>query len=733
MKGASPAGFTELVAALVVKLRFLIVPAWIAGAVAATLYLPTLGQARAGALGSLVPEDAPAVATQRRSAELFAFPVLSNTLVVQREPGGLSTGAQGRLFRQAARITRREDPDLLSIAFALPITNALEAFPGSLEPGTTAITYLYFEPTVGLTARDRLARVYASKLRQGGDPVAGVTGVVPARVTQGELIGEALPLVELSTALLIALVVGLNFRSVWAPVLTLAAVGIAYLVAIRVVAVLGTTLGIDAPRELEPIMLVLVLGLVTDYSIFYLSGFRHRLQESDPRLLAAWRTTSEFGSIIFVAGLIVAAGTGSLVVAQLEFFRIFGPALAVTVLVALAVSVTFVPASLALAGHRVFWPATPQRVPATELEPRRSRSLVERLTASRLRAAAVVVVAGAALVAASSGLRDAELAVNPIRSLPGDSGPARAAAAASTGFAAGIVSPTLLLVEGPGVAGRPAPLERLHGLLERHGGVAGVIGPGNVPAGLPEGVVASAVAPAVRYVLVLSDQPLSSGAIETLQRLRREMPFLLDQAGLEGVTVGFGGNTALAEETIETVLDDLVRIGVAVVLVNLVLLVLFLRALVAPLYLLAASVLALFATLGVTVLVFGLLGQDHLTYFVPFMVAVLLVSLGSDYNIFLVGRIWQEARRRPLREAIAVAAPRASRAISAAAIALAFSFALLALVPISSFREFALAMFVGVLIDAFVVRAYLVPALLSLVGERSGWPGGLRPATIPPE
>ena len=733
MKGASPAGFAELVAAIIVQLRFLVVPAWVAAAVLATLHLPTLGQAKAGALGSLVPADAPAVAAQRRSAELFAFPVLSNTLVVQRDPGGLSSEAQTRLAGRAARINARADPDLLSIAFALPIANSLGAFPGSLERGTTAITYLFFEPTVGLTARDRLARVYASKLRQGGDPVVGVTGVVPARVVQGELIEDALPLVELATVLLVGLVIGLNFRSLAAPLLTLAGVGIAYLVSLRAVAVVGRELGISAPRELEPIMLVLVLGLVTDYAIFYLSGFRHRLQAGDERLEAAWRTTSDYGPIIVTAGLIVAAGTGSLLVAELEFFRIFGPALALTVLVALVVSVTFVPAVLGLVGGQVLWPGTPRRVPTTEAEPRRSRSLVVRLTSSRIRATLVVLVLGGALLAAATGLLRGELAVNPIRSLPADTGPARAAGAASTGFAAGIVSPTLLLVEGPGVRGQTEELARLHRLLERQPGVAGVIGPGNVPAGVPAGVVVSADAPAVRYVLVLRDQPLSAEAVDTLQTLRRAIPGLLGLAGLSGATAAFGGNTALAEETIDTIVQDLVRIGAAVLLVNLVLLVLFLRSLVAPAFLLAASVLALLGTLGVTVLALELVGRDHVTYFVPFMAAVLLVSLGSDYNIFLVGRIWQEARRRPLRGAIAVAAPRASRAISAAAVALALSFALLALVPISSFREFAFAMFVGVLIDAFVVRAYLVPALLVLVGERSGWPGRLRAAAPHPE
>ena len=121
---------------------------------------------------------------------------------------------------------------------------------------------------------------------------------------------------------------------------------------------------------------------------------------------------------------------------------------------------------------------------------------------------------------------------------------------------------------------------------------------------------------------------------------------------------------------------------------------LFLRALIAPLYLVAVSVLGLAASLGITTFFFqGVLGQDDLTYYVPFAAAVLLVALGSDYNVFVAGRIWEEARAMRLREAIAVATPsaaqggdrrRASRWRQASRC--------WSIVPLRSFREFAFVM-----------------------------------------
>jgi putative drug exporter of the RND superfamily len=91
--------------------------------------------------------------------------------------------------------------------------------------------------------------------------------------------------------------------------------------------------------------------------------------------------------------------------------------------------------------------------------------------------------------------------------------------------------------------------------------------------------------------------------------------------------------------------------------------------------------------------------------------------------VFVVGRIWEEARRWPLREAVAVAVPRASRAITTAGLALAAGFGLLALVPLAQFREIAVAMALGILLDTFVVRSLLVPALVVLFGRVGSWPG----------
>jgi RND superfamily putative drug exporter len=148
-------------------------------------------------------------------------------------------------------------------------------------------------------------------------------------------------------------------------------------------------------------------------------------------------------------------------------------------------------------------------------------------------------------------------------------------------------------------------------------------------------------------------------------------------------------------------------------------------------------VLSVTATMGAVVWLFQhRLGYPDLTYYVPFAGAVLLISLSSDYNVLIAGRIWREAERRPMREAIAVAIPQASRAIRAAGLSLAASFALVALIPIRPFRELAAVMAVGILLETFLVRSLLAPAVLAVLGRLAGWPGrpgwaGASPETEP--
>lgn len=709
-------------AGAVVGLRYLVVLAWIAAALAVTWWMPGLGSGEPLPLGGLIPENAESAQVAQRDAEIFGVPLTTDTLVVQRDAEGLSAAAQAKAVARALAVSRAPK-QAEGIQLALPIANTLGLFPSSREHGTTAITYLYFGPEASLSDRVSEAEAYASQIPADDAPV-GVTGPAPARDQQFREMEDALPIVEAGTVLVILLVVGLTFQAFGAPLIALFAAAISFLVARGAIPWVGTGLGVEIPQEVEPLVVALTLGIVTDYAVFYLSGMRRSLLEGRSPVESARAATIRVTPIVATAGLIVVAGTASLLVGELDFFRAFGPGLALTAAVALVVSITLIPAMLAILGRLVFWPGYDEADREDQFASP-TRESFARFASSRPVALVIVLLCGGLLFLCATGLSDTKLAIRLISGLPSDTQEARAADAAGTGFAPGIAAPTVVLVEGSGIGKDTAALVLLERALGDQPGVAGVLGPREqqIPQA-PDGLFVTEDGNAARYVVILDHDPLGAPAIDEVRVLDDALPGLLRDSGLEGAKSGITGQTALASDTVQAVVDSSLKVGIAVLLVNFLLLALFLRAFVAPLYLLAASVASVAATLGLTTYVFqDLLGHSDLTYYVPFAAGVLLVCLGSDYNVYVVGRIWQEAERMPLREAIAFAAPRASKAIGVAGIALAASFGMLAVVPIDGFRELAFMLSVGVLIETFVVRSALIPALISLFGSFSGWPG----------
>jgi RND superfamily putative drug exporter len=713
------------VATALVALRWLVVVGLVGGAVAAAVLLPPLAT-RSGGISDITSADNPAIVAEKQAAEAFGFPVLSRVMIVQHDPAGLPDAVLDKAYR-AARSLRDNGPKDGVVA-ALPVLNAQRVIPGSTKTGTTLVTYIYTQETSFRGATEAAERYAATTFDAKTDRVVGVTGTVPARYQQTTLVNDSLPVLEIVSVLAVVVIVGLAFRSVVAPLLTIVTAGISYVLVTRVAAVAGQRYGLEIPPDLEPLMVALMVGVTTDYVVYFLSGLRGELLDGRPRIAAARRSVATFAPIVAAAGLTVAAGVATLLVASSPAVRTFAPAMALAVAVALLVALTFVPAVMAILGARAFWPALPHAGDTPAIGTAVRRGLVRLV---RSRAPAVIVAAlcigGLAWVAVPVHRLGAGLPL--IAGLPSDTDAARAGAAAATGFAPGIVAPTLIVVQGTDLVTHPQSLLALEELLKREQHVAGVLGPAedsalSQQAGRQLALFVSAQKQAAQFVVVLDADPLDATAVAALDRLKERMPALLRQAGIPGASAGFAGDTAAVSEIVHGTERDFLAILFAALAVNLVILVVVLRALVAPLILLACTVLSVAATLGLTVLLFqDRLGHPGVTFFVPLAAGVLLVALGSDYNLFAVGHIWQEARRRSLREAMSVALPRSSAAITTAGLALAASLGSLGLVPLRQFAELAFALSVGILLDTYVVRTLLVPALLTIVGPASGWPG----------
>ena len=188
-------------------------------------------------------------------------------------------------------------------------------------------------------------------------------------------------------------------------------------------------------------------------------------------------------------------------------------------------------------------------------------------------------------------------------------------------------------------------------------------------------------------------------------------------------TAYVGGSSAEFADVQDTISADFLRVAAITILGILIVLILLLRALVAPVYLVLTVLLSYVTSLSLSALILRyVFGQTGINYFIPLMVFVLLVALGSDYNIFLMSRVREESSTRDLRPGIRIASARTGTVITSAGLILAGTFGALVTSPLQLLFQVGLTVALGVLIDTFIVRSLLVPAITAFIGERAWWP-----------
>ena len=736
---------------LVVSGRWVVLAGWSALVALVLVLVPVTDlSASSGGFNDLLPESSSSVQAAQRSLAQFSVPVISGTAVVLHDPDGLDPLTRAHAVVRALAVLQEgereaaEQPDGV-----LPRNRVVAAVPVPLVSADTSVTYLFASPGSSLGGTTNAADRYAAHFTEHDLPgvQTAVTGFVPAQRAQADVLREHLGTFELLSLALVVLVVALIFRSPVASLAVLAVAAGALLVYYPLLTWLAAELGFSVPAELQPVLAALLIGVVTDYCVLFFHAFRNGLAQGRGVHESVRRTVSAESPVVAVAGITVAVGTLALLVSPFGLFAALGPALAFTVLVGAVASLLLAPALMAVLGHRLFRlrgrvPVTlpldaADAAPAPEGGGERtggwlSRALVAVLT-HRAGAVAAVVLVSAVLLAAALPLRHAALSMSFTAGLPASDPVAQGAALLDEAGLAGLSAPTEVLVEGPGVVGQREALARLQDSLAGQAGVVRAIGPADLPTREDRfGLLLASSGDAARFLLVLDSDPLAASAIADVRSLQAQLPALVERSGLTGVQVSTTGQTRIASEVAELTVHSLfVTLAVAFGLQLLVLAV-YLRSLLTPLVVLSASLVSMGSALGLTVLVFqDLLGQPGLTFYAPFATAVLLLALGADYSVFAIGGIWEQARRHPLRRAIAIAVPRSAGAITAAGVILASTFAVVGVIPLVTFRQIAFTMAVGLLVDTLLVRPLLMPAALTLLGRWAGWPGRRTALTEP--
>ncbi len=524
--------------------------------------------------------------------------------------------------------------------------------------------------------------------------VTGPGGIAADLERVAEDAGRTLLIATLGLVLLLLLAV---YRAPILAVLPLLVVGLAYLTAIGAIYLLIEADWIVVNSEGTMLLLVLIFGAGTDYSLLLVHRYREELGKGMPADAALTLAIRETRPAIAASGGTVIAAMLVLLVADLESTHWLGPVLAIGIAVMLAAAFTLLPALLSILGDRAFWPASPRQ--ASNSDASRGLGIWERVAGLVRRRSGRIIAGVLALLAvlALGNLTNYEtLGFGQGVTKPTDS--SRGTEALERHFPAGLGSPLTAVVKTAEAPLAAKELERLDSVQ--------LTLPTPVPADAGEAVI----------VLVLRGSPYGDEAEAAVEEIRERLHAIAPGGLLGGVPV----ENLDVEET--NARDTKLIVPLVLLVIGLIL-IWVLRALVAPAYLILTVLASFTATLGLATFAFTeVFGAEGLAFNLELMSFIFLVALGVDYNIFLMTRAREEAATRGTREGTLAALVSTGGVVTGAGLILAGTFATLTLLPLEELVQVGATVAVGVLLDTFVVRALLIPAITYRLGDRAWWP-----------
>lgn len=662
----------------------LLVVVWLGLGAVGGSYTGRLAEVATNDNASFLPESAEATEVEHLQRQFSDRQVLPAVVVAER-PSGVTQDDLDFLADRGAAIAKLE-------GVAAPPAPPEPSDDGDAAQLVVLIAADGGDPGEAVTAvRDELAKDVPAGLTV---LVTGPAGLIADFVIAFDGIDGLLLLVAGAVVALILVVV---YRSPLLPLLVLVSAVFALGVAAFVVYQLASHDVLKLNGQSQGILFILVFGAATDYALLFVSRFREELRETDDRYLAirkAWRATIE--PIGASAGTVV-LGLLCLLFSDLRSNQGLGPVAAIGIGGALLASVTFLPAVLALVGRAAFWPFVP-RHGSEKPEHNGLWGWVSRQVGARPRliwlVTTVVLLAGVAFVPQlkASGTAQTDLFLTEVDSVRGQE-------VLSAHFPGGSGSPTVIIA-------RSSAAQQVAQAADVDG-VAKVI-----PAGERNGLVL--------LQAVLDDPADSEAAVSTVERMRTAVH------AVPGADARVGGQTAIQLDVQTASSHDRTLIIPIVLVVIFIVLSLLLRALVAPLLLIATVVLSFGATMGVAALVFNeVLDYPGADPAMPLFGFIFLVALGIDYNIFLMTRVREETLTTDTRTGTLHGLAVTGGVITSAGVVLAATFAALSVIPVLFLAQIAFIVAFGVLLDTVVVRSLLVPAITVDIDRRIWWPSKL--------
>jgi RND superfamily putative drug exporter len=583
-----------------------------------------------------------------------------------------------------------------------------------------------------------------------------VTGDAALEVDTMDAVATDTSRVDPITVILIVVLVGLFFRSVLSPWIPLMTIGLAYLLTTAVIYILGTYV-MTIHYSVTMLILVVMLGAGTDYCIFIMSRYREERIAGKHKEEAVKTSLMWAGESIATSGATVMIGFGALMISQYSMVQSMGMALVVAVGITLLFALTMLPSLLMLVGDKVFWPNTMAKATlrAKSLDQRGGGYFRKSVRFSLKHSKAIVLAALIISVPAVYLYFALVPSYDFMSSLP-NAESKQGINALGAGFGEGTITPTYIVVrfdhqvvEANGSLNitAAAQLEQYSALVNSQSNIRSVSGPTR-PFGSPvnstyldslsgveratyEMAMASSIGTDNRTVMisvVLQDEPFTTKSIDTIGTVRALDPQAESDIFGGSAVILVGGSTAAMSDVSGTVSQDFLTMRVVVLIGIYVVLLIVLGSLLIPLRLIMTVLLNVTWTIAMTMLIFQFGFGSPVLWMMPLILFVVAMGLGMDYDIFLTTRIREEVLKGKTDEkAIATAVERTGGIITACGLVMAGAFGSMMLSQTVLLREFGFGLAFAILLDAMILRIYLVPAIMLLL-QKWNWyaPGRLQ-------
>jgi len=563
----------------------------------------------------------------------------------------------------------------------------------------------------GGTADSTLTKNIRSTVKQliaGTDLQTGLTGAIAEDADSTSSSNNATKIVTMATFALVIILPGVIFRSPVAAFAPVLAVTLVYTLAQSLIAIAAHIFNFKISDQLSILYTVVLFGIGTDYILFLLFRYRERLRNGARGRDAVAFALSRAGEAIFSAALVVIAAFAALGFSDFGLFKNLAPGLVICVITMLLAVLTLIPAVVAIIGPRIFWPSKGWQKQPTGTVPKRIGGTVSRHPG---------MVAGCALVLLlifASGYPKLHMSYDFSSQQPQNTESAKAFNQVSKLFSAGAISPTEIFI----ASSQKLTPDQLAATTDKIDAIP------SVKSGGPSRLSTDGKTGLVTVLL-----PGSPGSTTTLDFVQNTLRPQAHAAAPANAKVYVTGESAAFVDVRSAVSRDLAVILPAAAVIIFLILLLLLRSILAPLYLLIAVALGFSATLGGTVYLFqSIQGNVGLIFFLPIMVYIFVVAIGTDYNILTMVRLREEVRAgESPHKAADMTIEHSSTTVASAGLILAGTFGSLALAGISFLSQLGFAVAFGIVLSAFCIAPLLVPSVAALLGYKVWWPGH-RPA-----